>query len=272
MHHRLGHDGVPHFGVLDAQGLAADGTHEGEMLVADLAARGAEVTVGGWGELALDGKTLRLRGAPVTCLLFYGQNQGDYELVARARRAGAAWTVLGLRNLLANSKVIPALLSDPAERVIDPDLAAAAARHLPWSRLVVPGATDFHGTRIDLLSFVALHPERFALKPAHGSAGAGILLGWNTAPAAWEVAVGEATRRPYVVQERVELPVERFPVVEGEHLTSVELRVDLNPLIWSDGTVEGAFVRATRSELLGLGSGRSGTTPLWVIEGKRAAG
>jgi hypothetical protein len=244
---RLGHEGPLRLGVIDARGLAEDPSGEGELMCRELAARGAAVTVGDWSQLALDGATLRLAGAPVTCLAFYAREPGDYDLVARARRAGAAWTLVGMRDLVANSKAIPALLTDPDSGLHDPE----AARHLPWTRVLVD----------ELVPLALERRERLVLKPANASGGRGVVLGWDTEPARWAALVDQARRASYVVQERVELPVETFPLPDGP----APLHVDLGPLLWADGRVEGAFVRATRTGRMSL-SGDAGTTPLWVIE------
>ena len=151
------------------------------------------------------------------------------------------------RDLVANSKAILALVTDPASELHDAD----AARHLPWTRLV----TDA------LVPELVAHRERLVLKPANASGGRGVVLGWETEPARWAVLVGQARGLAYVVQERVELPVESFPTPDGP----APLHVDVGPLIWADGSVEGGFVRATRGSRMSL-SGAAGTTPLWVIE------
>ena len=51
----------------------------------------------------------------------------------------------------------------------------------------------------------------------------------ETAPAEWEAAVRAALDAPWVVQERVEIPEEPFPVFEGGALGFASLKVNANP-------------------------------------------
>jgi hypothetical protein len=260
-----GHDGPPRFGMIGARMMAADRTGEAALFRAEMAARGATVTVGDSHELSYDG-TLRLHGEPVTCIVSYEPRPSHAPLVARAMREGAAWSLLGVRDELANSKVIPALLSDPERSLIPDELAESARRHVPWTRLLRAGPTDYEGERVDLLPFVAARRERFVLKPAHSGSGHGILLGWEVPGARWRAAVEWASRLPFVVQERVELERERYPVLAGDRYGSEELCTDLGPFIWADGAVEGCFVRATRTGMMNLSAGGAATTALWVLD------
>jgi uncharacterized circularly permuted ATP-grasp superfamily protein len=140
---------------------------------------------------------------------------------------------------------------------------ALLARALPWTRRVAERRTRKEGREVDLVPFVVEHRERMVLKPTHEYGGRSVLLGSETAPAAWEAAVQAALATPWVVQERVEIPEEPFPVLTDAGLDFVSLKVNTNPF-YAAGETVGAVTRASCSSVINVSAG-GGSVPTFVV-------
>src|SRR5262249_42614835 len=90
------------------------------------------------------------------------------------------------------------------------------------------------------------------------------LVGDETTDAAWAQAVEAALREPWVVQERVVIPEEVFPVLDGGRLEMVPLKVNVNPFYVAGADV-GAVTRASRSSVIHLSAG-GGSVPTFVVD------
>jgi hypothetical protein len=92
------------------------------------------------------------------------------------------------------------------------------------------------------------------------------VLGWERTDAEWHQAVRDALNGSFVVQERVEVLRQTFPVIHGDEVLAEERYVDFDPYTWSGEQVEGAGVRLSSDALLNVSAGGGSATPLMVIE------
>jgi hypothetical protein len=91
-----------------------------------------------------------------------------------------------------------------------------------------------------------------------------VLVGDETPAEAWAEAVAASLREPWVVQERVAIPEEVFPVLDEEDgLTLASLKVNVNPF-YVDGADVGAVTRASRSSVINVSAG-GGSVPTFVV-------
>src|SRR4029079_4742102 len=111
-----------------------------------------------------------------------------------------------------------ALLSEHEESdLLSVEERETVRRHVAWTRVVRPGPTRYRGESTELLDLLAARREEFVLKPALGSRGEGVTVGYHASPAAWEqeiqLAAAEAGRwlaqehapsRPYLFQHGAE--------------------------------------------------------------------
>jgi uncharacterized circularly permuted ATP-grasp superfamily protein len=134
---------------------------------------------------------------------------------------------------------------------------------VPWTRRVAERRTVKGGTTIDLMPFILAERESLVLKPAHGYGGRSVLVGDETPPAAWEAAAISGLSEPWVVQERVVIPEEPFPVVSGGTLGFEPLKVNVNPF-YAAGAEVGAVTRASRSSVINVSAG-GGSVPTFVV-------
>jgi uncharacterized circularly permuted ATP-grasp superfamily protein len=173
--------------------------------------------------------------------------------------------VNSFRAKLLHKKMSLALLSDDRyERLYTAAQRAAIARHIPWTRRVHEGHTTYRGRVVDLVDFMVANRERLVLKPNDEYGGKGVVLGWQVSPPDWEQTMLAALTSSYVVQERVPVPREPFPVVL-ERVHFLDLAVDHDPyLYWAHG----ALTRLSASALLNVTAGAGSVVPTYVVEGR----
>jgi uncharacterized circularly permuted ATP-grasp superfamily protein len=145
---------------------------------------------------------------------------------------------------------------------------ATIAGHVPWTRQVRAGNSDYQGNKIDLLEYIAAHRDRLVLKPNDDYGGHGIFIGWNTDQIAWDEAMRSALANgDYLVQERVPTAREVFPALADDgSIDFAEQLVDLDPLLFL-GKVGSAFTRLSSTELANVSSG-GGMVPTFIISEK----
>jgi hypothetical protein len=142
------------------------------------------------------------------------------------------------------------------------------ADHVPWTRQVRAGKSDYYGDEIDLLEFISERRDRFVLKPNDDYGGHGIYIGWNIDEIGWDEAIHNALANgDYLVQERVRTAREMFPALTADDkIQFVEQLVDLDPLLFN-GRVGSAFTRLSSNELANVTAG-GGMVPTFVIAKK----
>jgi uncharacterized circularly permuted ATP-grasp superfamily protein len=183
----------------------------------------------------------------------------------RAYRERLAVFVNSFRCRLSEDKAFFALLTDEAfARLLSAEERALVARAVPWTRKLEERRTERDGRPIDLVPHVIAERERLVLKPAHGYGGKSVYVGSETAPDAWEAAVAAGLGQPWVVQERVIIPEEEFPLVDAGVLAFPRLKVNANPF-YVAGAEVGAVTRASRDSVINVSAG-GGSVPTFVIE------
>jgi uncharacterized circularly permuted ATP-grasp superfamily protein len=192
------------------------------------------------------------------------EKQGEVEPFFEAYRLGLAVFVNSFRCQLSEDKAFLALLTDEAfARLLTEEEAAFVRRLVPWSRKVEERFTRKDGRRIDLLPYILANRERLVLKPAHGYGGREIFIGDGTDAVSWEAAVRSGLGKAWIVQERVTIPEEVFPVFEGGTLTFEPLKVNTNPF-YVNGAEVGAVTRASRGNVINVSAG-GGSLPTFVV-------
>ncbi len=187
--------------------------------------------------------------------------------LVRAYLARAVTVVNSFRAKLLHKKMSLALLSDDRYAgLYTPVQRRAIARHVPWTRKVREGHTSYQGKTVDLVDFILREGERLVLKPNDEYGGKGVVLGWTVERREWEQALVTALTSSYVVQERVPVPREPFPVLL-DRVHFLDLAVDCDPyLFW--GRVAGSLTRLSSSALLNVTAGAGSVVPTFIVEGR----
>jgi hypothetical protein len=186
--------------------------------------------------------------------------------LVRAYRDHSVCVVNSFRSELAHKKAMFGLLTDETVTESFPASERKAIRdHVPWTRLVSATKTTYGEQPVDLPEFLVQNRERFALKPNDDYGDQHSYFGWEMDAAAWERAVKQAMRTPYVAQERVDPSRSVFPLMTFGHLEFREMQVDVHPHAYL-GKVQGCS-----SWLSGGSSGFSsaaGIVPTFLIDPK----
>jgi hypothetical protein len=194
----------------------------------------------------------------------------QYPALLDAYRAGAVCMVNSFRSKLIHKKALFAVLTSSRRATLFTESQLAAIRaHVPWTRLVRAEKSDYQGTEIDLMEFIAANRHKLVLKPNDDYGGHGITIGWNTDEIRWNEALRSALiNGDYVVQERVKTAREMFPALQDNgSVEFAEQLVDLDPLLFN-GKVGSAFTRLSFTELANVSSG-GGMVPTYIISEKK---
>jgi len=246
-------------------------------------AEGIPTVIADPGDLEYDGKRLYVRTAeqPARTAIdlvyrrvlqheFLAQYDLDHPLV-RAYADHAVCVVNPFRTKPVHTKLIMALLSDedgPAAGLLDAEERAAVARHVPWTRQVLGGVTRYQGQQVPLLTFAQRNREQLVLKPNDDYGGQGVLLGWETDQTSWDRALAAAQAAPFVLQERVPVPMEEFPTWTPEEGLRITPRyVDSDPCVYGDHAI-GCLTRIAATALLNVSAGGGAAPPTFVVTAK----
>jgi len=190
----------------------------------------------------------------------------EYPALLDAYRARAICMVNSFRSKVIHKKALFAVLTDARyASLFSPGERAMISGHVPWTRRVRAGKSDYFGEEIDLLEFIGERRDRLVLKPNDDYGGHGIYIGWNIDEIGWDEAIHNALANgDYLVQERVPTAREVFPALTPEGtIKFAEQLVDLDPLLFN-GKVGAAFTRLSCSELANVSSG-GGMVPTFLI-------
>ena len=264
-------EGPPHIAIVDLKGMPTQ--KEFELFRDYFQTQGFPSIIASPEELEFSGGTLRVRDFEID-IVYKRLLVNEYLPIMReqsalldAYRAGAVCMVNSFRSKLIHKKALFAVLTDARYgSLFNSGEREMLKGHIPWTRRVRFGPSDYYGEQIDLLDFIGEHRERLVLKPNDDYGGHGIYIGWNIDEIGWDEAIHNALANgDYLVQERVPTAREVFPAVTREDtIQFVEQLVDLDPLLFN-GKVGSAFTRLSSNELANVTAG-GGMVPTFVIQ------
>ncbi|HEV8132946.1 MAG TPA: circularly permuted type 2 ATP-grasp protein [Acidobacteriota bacterium] len=271
---RWGGRGSPRIAIVDWKDVPTRA--EQELFLRDFQARGYRAVLADPYSLEYRDGTLWAEGERVDLVYrrllvheFLARFDTTHPL-ARAYKDGAVCVVNSFRSKLAHKKMLFAFLTDPEiQNRFSGDQRKAIGRHIPWTRRLEETRADYHGERVDLVSFLLANRDRMVIKPNDDYGGKGIVVGWECTDAEWENALRAALATSsdngasYVAQEKVRVCKEKFPRWDQD-LQFQEVLVDMDPFIFG-GEVEGALTRLSETSLCNVTSG-GGQVPMFVLE------
>src|SRR3984957_14846107 len=174
--------------------------------------------------------------------------------------------VNSFRSELSHKKAMFALLTDESLTAKFPINERKAIReHVPWTRVVKNGKTQYRDKSVDLIYFIRDNRETLVLRPNNNYSDLHSYIGYEHDDGAWARAMREAQRSPYVVQESVKPVHSVFPMLTYGHLEFKEMQVDVQPQAFL-GKVSGCPSYVSSS---GAGySHASGIAPTFIIESR----
>ena len=266
-------DRAPHIAIIDLKGMPTQ--KEFELFREYFESQGCPSIIASPDELEFANGRLRSRDFEID-IVYKRLLVNEYLPIMReqpalldAYKAGAVCMVNGFRSKIIHKKALFAVLTDARHAsLFSADERAAVTGHVPWTRRVRPGRSDYFGEDIDLLPFIDERRDRLVLKPNDDYGGHGIYIGWNIDEIGWDEAIHNALANgDYLVQERVPTARETFPALTPDDtIQFVEQLVDLDPLLFN-GKVGSAFTRLSSNELANVTAG-GGMVPTFVIAKK----
>src|SRR6266850_5105610 len=263
-------DRAPHIAIVDLKGMPTQ--KEFELFREYFEAQGYPSIIASPDELEFSGNRLRVHDFQID-IVYKRLLVNEYLPVMKeqpalldAYRAGAICMVNSFRSKIIHKKALFAVLTDKRYRsLFSSSEQEMIAGHVPWTRRVRAGKTDYFGEPIDLIEFIGERRERLVLKPNDDYGGHGIYIGWNIDEIGWDEALHNVLANgDYLVQERVPTAREVFPALTTEGtIAFAEQLVDLDPLLFN-GKVGSAFTRLSSNELANVTSG-GGMVPTFII-------
>lgn len=186
--------------------------------------------------------------------------------VVRAVRARAVCMVNPFRCKIMHKKLSLAVLTDERnDALFDEEETRCIAMHIPWTRRVEERKTELNGDVVDLMPFVADHKDRFVLKPNDEYGGKGIVLGWTVSDSEWRSTLMAALAEPFIVQERIELPVEKYPVLVDGTLHIEDRIEDTAPFCFHGTFMDGCMSRLSTESLVNVTAGGGSAVPSLIV-------
>jgi hypothetical protein len=266
-------DRPPHIAIIDLKGMPTQ--KEFELFREYFESQGYPSVIASPDELEFTNNRLRVRDFEIDIVYKrllvneYLPVMKEQSALLDAYQARAICMVNSFRSKIIHKKALFAVLTDARyQSLFSSDEQSMIRAHVPWTRRVRSGKSDYHGGEIDLLEFIGEHRDRLVLKPNDDYGGHGIYIGWNIDEIGWDEAIHNALGNgDYLVQERVPTARETFPALTSDDtIQFVEQLVDLDPLLFN-GKVGAAFTRLSSNELANVTAG-GGMVPTFIIEKK----
>ena len=263
--------GLPNIAILDWEGLP---TADEFVLLKDFfVARGVPTVICTPGQLEYEKRKLRVDAFKIDLVYkrviiheLLARCEDSHPLI-RAYLRGDVCLVNSFRCKMLHKKALFELLTDEETqtglRSTENDIIK---RTVPWTRRVSARKTRYRGEEVDLVEHVRRNRQLFVLKPNDDYGGHGLSIGERTTAAEWDAALAGALAADYVVQEKIKLRTEVFPVFGESGWAFQPMYVDTNPFLFGN-RVEGAMVRLSGSPVVNVTSG-GGETGFFVIEGE----
>ncbi|HSE23320.1 MAG TPA: hypothetical protein VLB68_16755 [Pyrinomonadaceae bacterium] len=266
-----GGSGVPNIAILDWHDLPT--AHEFILLRDFFVSRGIRTIICAPEQLEYQEGRLRCGAFPIDVVYkrviineLLASCDDSHPLIS-AYLAGDICLVNTFRCKLVHKKASFELLTDEANaHWFTPREREVISRTVPWTRRVTERKTQHRGVEVDLVEYLRQQRSQFILKPNDDYGGRGILFGDCSSVSAWDDALSAALEGDYVVQEKINLQTEVFPIFGESGWGLQPMYVDTNPFLFG-GQVEGVMVRLSDSPVVNVTSG-GGETGFFVIEGE----
>jgi glutathionylspermidine synthase len=157
---------------------------------------------------------------------------------------------------------------DVQKKLFNKDEIKVIKENLPWTRLLLPGKTDYNGKKVDIIEFARKNREKLIFKPFDQFGGKDVLIGPDATQKQWEEWIEKGTKIKYVVQEYVKIPIEEVPVVEPKFKWAHK-KINVNFFAYN-GLYAGGMVRTSDDSVINISKG-GGLTPILVVHGKKGA-
>jgi uncharacterized circularly permuted ATP-grasp superfamily protein len=135
--------------------------------------------------------------------------------------------------------------------------------------LLADTRTTRDGESYELLEYIRARRDRFVLKPNDEYGGKGITLGWEVDEHQWDAAINSALAdrtSAFVVQERIQVRREIFPMQTESGVQMRDMLVDMAPYLFR-GRMAGFLTRLSSTGLANVTSG-GGQVPAFAVNSR----
>ena len=265
---------LPAIGIVDWREVPT--WSEFEILQARFEREGVPTLLSDPRDLVFDGKKLTAQGRRID--LLYRRvlindilaRPAECKALVDAYASGAVCIANALTCKIPHKKAFFAVLTDERNATLFTGAERALIRrHIPWTRLLADTKTSRDGESFALLDYVRRHRDTFVLKPNDEYGGTGVTLGWENNESEWDSALNRALAdrdHAWVVQERISVRREVFPMQTANGVEMRDMLVDLAPYLFR-GKMAGFLTRLSSTGLANVTSG-GGQVPAMVVETK----
>ncbi len=185
----------------------------------------------------------------------------------RAYKAGVVCMVNSFRADIGSKGTLLDLLTDAKVTAKFPAAERKAIKdHVPWTRLVQAAKTTYKTQTVDLPDFVMKHRAKLVLKPSDDSTDQHPVYGAEVDDLAWEKALRQAMRTPFVVQEVVQPAHAVFPLLQFGSLMMKDMVTHVHPHAFA-GKVHGVSSWLDVAGSTGF-STLTGLAPTFLLDGR----
>jgi uncharacterized circularly permuted ATP-grasp superfamily protein len=228
-------------------------------------------------ELEFDGKALVVQGKKIE--LLYRRvlindivaKPKECAAIVKAYEAGAVCMANNFRCKIPHVKTFFAVLTDEKNaKYFSEQERELVQAHVPWTRVVMDGKTEYKGEPIELLKFMRTNHKKLVMKPSDEYGGSGVTLGWEVEKKDWEKAIEHALdgHGTWIVQERIPMRRGTFPHIgKGYQVEFRDMLVDFAPYLFR-GKVAGYLTRLSATSLANVTSG-GGQIPSFRVQAKK---
>lgn len=237
---QFGGKGKPAVAVVDWAHANLEGASEGELLATTLSIQGMDAKFVPPEKLSFQGGELTAAGRRIDLVV---RRVLVRELLTRwdlnhplleAYRARAVCMVNSLRAELGQRRSFLELLTDDSVTAHLPQSHRQLLKQvIPWTRFLSARKVDRHGVEIDLPAWVSKNREHLALLPDQPLPELRCYPGKEMNRPAWDYAVKQALRTPYVVQECGVHSAESFPFFQYGEFKLRDVNVTLQTQVIS---------------------------------------
>lgn len=185
----------------------------------------------------------------------------------RAYKEHAVCMINNFRADIGSKRTLFDLLTDPELIAKFPAAERAAIKeYLPWTRFLQPGKITRGRQTVDLMEYVLKQRAKLVLRVNDEASGVPPVYGAQVDDAAWEKALRQSARAPFVIQEAVEQAHAVFPMMQYGSLMMKDMVTHIYPHAFG-GQVHGASCWLGIAGATGF-STLTGLSPAFLLEGK----
>lgn len=185
----------------------------------------------------------------------------------RAYKDRAVCMINNFRADLGSKLTLFDLLTDPELTAKFPAAERAVIKEtLPWTRFVQPGKITRGRQTVDLMEYITKQRTKLVLRANDAFSDVPPVYGAQVDDSAWEKALRQAARAPFVIQEAVDQAHAVFPLMQYGSLMMKDMVTHIYPHAFG-GQVHGASCWLGIAGATGF-STLTGLSPTFILEGK----